>query len=69
MMIEPPIEALLKKADNNKYKLCILAEKRAKEIASKAFFEGSTTQNPDDKKEITQALEEIVAGTISPSEE
>ncbi len=68
MMIEPPIESLLKRTDNNKYKLCILAEKRAKEIASKRFFEG-TQLEPGDKKEITQALEEIEAGIVVPSEE
>lgn len=67
MMIEPPIESLLKNTNNNKYKLCILAEKRAKEIASKRFFEGVET--PVDKKEITQALEEIETGIIIPSEE
>jgi len=66
-MIEPPIESLLKMTDNNKYKLCILAEKRAKEIASKVFFEGG--EIPVDKKEIAQALEEIETGVVTPSEE
>ena len=67
-MIEPSIEALLKCTDNNKYKLCILAEKRAKEIANKIYYEGVAGQ-PVDKKEISQALEEIVENKITMNEE
>ena len=37
-MIEPSIEALLKCTDNNKYKLCILAEKRAKKLPTKSIM-------------------------------
>ena len=32
MMIQPPIDELAKKMDNNKYKLCCVMSKRAKEL-------------------------------------
>ncbi len=67
-MIEPSIEALLKCTDNNKYKLCILAEKRAKEIANKIYYEG-TPSNPADKKEISKALDEIVEKKVTMNED
>lgn len=63
MLIEPPIENLLKATGNNHYKLCVLASKRAKEIAAKYFFEADKTVAPV-KKEITLALEEINEGKI-----
>lgn len=62
-MIEPPIESLLEKVDGNHYKLCVLAAKRAKEIASKNYF-NETVLEDDAKKEITEALEEINEGKI-----
>ena len=63
MMIEPPIESLLKKTDGNHYKLCVLASKRAKEISNKNYF--NEVQITDySKKEITQALEEINEGVV-----
>ena len=67
-MIEPSIEALLKCTDNNKYKLCILAEKRAKEIANKNYYEGASAK-PAEKKEISQALDEIVEKKITMNED
>lgn len=63
MMIEPPIESLLKKTDGNNYKLCVLAAKRAKEIANKNYF-NETILDGNSKKEITEALEEINEGKI-----
>ena len=32
MMIEPPIDEMVKKMENNKYKLCSIMAKRAKEL-------------------------------------
>ncbi len=67
-MIEPSIEALLKCTDNNKYKLCILAEKRAKEIANKTYYESDSIKTSE-KKEISQALDEIVEKKIIMNED
>lgn len=67
-MIEPAIEALLKCTDNNKYKLCILAEKRAKEIANKNYYEGKSTEQVE-RKEISQALDEIVTKQVTMNED
>ena len=55
MMIEPPIEELSEIA-GDKYKLCVLASKRALEI-QKANLEDRV--NPE-VKEITQAAQEIL---------
>ena len=63
MMIEPPIESLLEKVEGNHYKLCVLASKRAKEIANKNFF-NETAPEDKAKKEITEALEEINEGKV-----
>ena len=64
MMIEPPIDELTQKADNNKYVLSILASKRAKEIETVRRQELATA----DKKAISIALEEIHEGKIAPSD-
>lgn len=63
MMIEPPIESLLEKVEGNNYKLCVLASKRAKEIASKNYF-NEVVPEDNAKKEITEALEEINEGKV-----
>jgi len=63
MMIEPPIEALLKTTNGNHYKLCVLASKRAKDISNKNYFNG-VIPNDGDTKEITKALNEIYDGEL-----
>ena len=65
-MIEPPIENLLKTTHNNRFELCVLAGKRAKEIASKIYFDPEAPKG--EKKEISQALDEIVVGDVQSSE-
>ena len=54
-MIEPPIDEMVKIVDGNKYKLCCLMAKRAKQI----FKSLSNELETSDKKEITIAAEEI----------
>lgn len=61
MMIEPPIDELVKKTNGNKYVLAILASKRAKEIETTRRTELATA----DKKAISIALDEIYHGEIS----
>lgn len=63
MMIEPSIDKLLDKTDNNRYVLCTLIAKRAKEIESIRRLELAD----QDKKAITIACEEIVEGKVKPS--
>lgn len=58
-MIEPPIEEMSEKV-GNKYKLCVLASKRAEEIQKHNYEEGI---NPE-VKEITQACNEIMEGKL-----
>ncbi len=64
MMIEPPIDELAKKTDNNKYVLSVIAAKRAKEIEIVRRQELETA----DKKSISIALDEIYEGKVVPSE-
>ena len=64
MMIEPSIDKLLAKTYNNKYILCTVIAKRAKEIESVRRLELAD----QDKKAITLACEEIVEGKVVPSE-
>ena len=59
MMIEPPIEELSEKL-GNKYKLCIVVSKRAKEIQAKNF----EAKVEPEITEITQAANEAYAGKI-----
>ena len=63
MMIEPSIDKLLEKTENNRYILCTIISKRAKEIESIKRLE----LIGQDKKAITLACEEIVAGRVKPS--
>ncbi len=60
MMIEPPIDEMVKKMDGNKYKLCIVMAKRAKELMKRIPAE----LEKSDKKEISYAAEEIYEGKI-----
>lgn len=64
MMIEPSIDKLLAKTNNNKYVLCTIIAKRAKEIESVRRLELAD----QDKKAITITCEEIVDGKVTPSE-
>lgn len=64
MMIEPPIDELAKRTDNNKYVLSVTASKRAKEIEIVRGKELATA----DKKSISIALDEIYDGKVVPSE-
>ena len=63
MMINPPVEDLIDIA-GNKYALCCVVSKRAKDLKK---------INPEidssDKKEITTATEELYSGKISVSKE
>lgn len=60
MMIEPSIDKLLEKTDGNRYVLCNLIAKRAKNIEAAKGDELAT----QDKKAITIACEEIIAGKV-----
>ena len=65
MMIEPSIDELeAKMPEGNKYILCNLIAKRAKNIESVRGLELADS----DKKAITIACEEIVAGKVKPSD-
>ncbi len=63
MMIEPSIDKLLSKTDGNRYVLCTIISKRAKEIESVRRLELAD----QDKKSISIACEEIASGKVKPS--
>ena len=63
MMIEPSIDKLLEKTNGNRYVLCTVVAKRAKEIESVRRLELAD----QDKKSITIACEELIAGKYKPS--
>ena len=64
MMIEPPIDELARKVDNNKYKLCCVMAKRAKELEKKI----PEVIDASDKKAISLAADEIYNGKIVSSD-
>ncbi len=64
MMIEPSIDKLLQQTNGNRYVLCTLVAKRAKEIESVRRLELAD----QDKKAITIACEEIIDKKVKPSE-
>ena len=64
MMNEPPIDELAAKTGGNKYRLCSVISKRAKELEKRIPEEIEKS----DKKAITLAAEEIFNGTIVPSD-
>ena len=64
MMIEPPIDELASKTDGNKYKLCVVMAKRAKELEKRIPEE----LEKSDKKAISIAAEEIYEGKIVASD-
>ena len=63
MMIEPSIDKLLAKTNVNKYVLCTVVAKRAKEIENVRRLELAE----QDKKAISLACEEVVEGKVKPS--
>lgn len=63
MMIDPSIDKLLCKTNNNKYVLCAIISKRAQEIESVRRLELAG----QDKKAISIACEEIAEGKVIPS--
>ena len=64
MMIEPPIDEMAKKMDNNKYKHTCIMTKRAKELEKKMGSEFETR----DEKAISLAAREIYEGKITSSD-
>ena len=64
MMIEPSIDKLLEKTNGNRYVLCTIVSKRAKEIESVRRMELAN----QDKKSISLACEEIVDGKVKSSD-
>lgn len=64
MMIEPSIDKLLEKTNGNRYVLCTIISKRAKEIESVRRMELAN----QDKKSISLACEEIVDGKVKSSD-
>ena len=63
MMIEPSIDKLLDQTNGNKYVLCNVITKRAKEIESVRRLELADK----DQKAISLACEEIAGGKVKPS--
>ena len=63
VMMEPPIDALIKKCGGSKYLLTCLVAKRAKEL-SNAYFAGEPQEK--DPKVIAIAAEEVMEGKIIP---
>ncbi len=63
MMIEPSIDKLLSQTNGNKYILCNIIAKRAKEIESVRRLELAD----QDKKSISIACEEVASGKIKTS--
>ena len=64
MMNEPPIDELAEKVGGNKYRLCTVVSKRAKELEKRIPAELENS----DKKAITLAAEEVYNGSIVASE-
>ena len=63
MMIQPSIDKLLAQTNGNRYVLCNIITKRAKEIESVRRLELAD----QDKKAISIACEEVAGGKVKPS--
>ena len=63
MMIEPSIDKMLEKVNGNRYILCTIVAKRAKEIENVRRLELADK----DKKAISIACEELVEGKLTGS--
>lgn len=64
MMIEPAIDKLLAQTNGNRYVLCSIVSKRAKEIESVRRLELADK----DRKAISIACDEVVAGKVKASQ-
>lgn len=61
MMVKPSVQNLLKKVDN-RYRLVVVASKRARQLA-----DGDLSMTKvDEKKPVTLAANEIAEGTVKP---
>ena len=60
MMLEPAIDKLLQQTNGNRYVLCNIVSKRAKEIESVRRLELAD----QDKKSISLACEEVANGKV-----
>ncbi len=61
MMVKPSVQNLLKKVDN-RYRLVVVASKRARQLA-----DGDLSMTKvDEKKPVTLAANEIAEGTVRP---
>ena len=61
MMVKPSVQDLLKKVDN-RYRLVVVASKRARQLA-----DGDLSMTKvDEKKPVTLAANEIAEGTVRP---
>lgn len=60
MMNEPPIDELVKRTGNNKYKLCVVISKRAKELEKRIPAELEKSE----KKAISLAAQEVYEGKV-----
>ena len=65
MIIEPPIDELASKMGGNKYKLCCVLQKRAKELEKRIPAEIEQS----DKKAISLAADEIYQNKVISSED
>lgn len=65
MMIDPPIDELASRMGGNKYKLCCVMEKRAKELQKRI----PDVIEQSDKKAISLAADEIYAGKVVSSDD
>ena len=61
MMVKPSVQNLLKKVDN-RYRLVVVASKRARQLANGDI----TLTKVDEKKPVTLAANEIAEGTVRP---
>lgn len=64
MMIQPPIDKLAAKMNGNKYRLCSVMAKRAKELEKRIPAE----LEKSDIKSVSWAAEEIFEGKVSASD-
>ena len=61
MMVKPSVQNLLKQVDN-RYRLVVVASKRARQLANGDL----SMTKVDEKKPVTLAANEIAEGTVKP---
>lgn len=59
MLLEPPIDKLVKEADGNPYKLAVLVGKRAKDLDKDL-----TDEDKEKEQVVTRAVKEYYTGKI-----